>query len=46
MDFKEQNLDSEVIDEIRNLSRHANEIANKAIPFVANRDPFYYKQVN
>uniref|UniRef100_A0A9J2PSF0 Uncharacterized protein n=1 Tax=Ascaris lumbricoides TaxID=6252 RepID=A0A9J2PSF0_ASCLU len=44
MDFKEQNLDSEVIDEIRNLSRYANEIANKAIPFVANRDPFYYKQ--
>uniref|UniRef100_A0A915BGC7 Nicastrin n=1 Tax=Parascaris univalens TaxID=6257 RepID=A0A915BGC7_PARUN len=44
MDFKERNLHSEVVDEIRNLSRCASEIANKAIPFVADRDPFYYKQ--
>ncbi|KHN77792.1 UPF0764 protein C16orf89 -like protein [Toxocara canis] len=43
-DFEGRDLDSEVVDEMRNLSRRASEIANKAIPYVADRDRFYYRQ--
>uniref|UniRef100_A0A0R3RJG7 UPF0764 protein C16orf89 homolog n=1 Tax=Elaeophora elaphi TaxID=1147741 RepID=A0A0R3RJG7_9BILA len=37
-------MDSEIVDEIRNLSLMAGMIANKALPFVANRDRKYFNQ--
>lgn len=44
MDIESQGIDSEIINEMRNLSECAGEIANRAIPFVADREFSYYKQ--
>ncbi|CAG9535824.1 unnamed protein product [Cercopithifilaria johnstoni] len=40
----DHNIDSEITNEIRNLSLMAGVIANKALPFVANRDREYFNQ--
>lgn len=43
--MNDHDVDSEIMDEIRNLSLMAGVIANKALPFVANRDREYFNQV-
>lgn len=43
--IRSYDIDSEIVDEIRNLSLVAGMIANKALPFVANRDREYFNRV-